>query len=110
MIEITAVTSGTSARNEAKTKPRTTSAPNPPITASSSTPGPPLPPLSLVSASKPVRCTEAAPDLRARTRGASRLLRLGVLSELRAWAGARLHEREHGAPVLETKVSLPVEA
>ena len=40
MIETNAISSGTRARNEAKTKVSTTSAPRPPISASSRTPGP----------------------------------------------------------------------
>jgi hypothetical protein len=58
MIEAIAITSGTTARNDAKTKASTTSAPTPPTTASISTPGPPLsPPVSRASASKPVSFT-----------------------------------------------------
>ncbi len=40
MIETNAISSGTTARNEAKTKARTRRAPNPPSSASISTPGP----------------------------------------------------------------------
>ena len=60
MIETTAITIGTNASKEANTKVSTASAPTPPITASSSTPGPSLSaPLSSASASNPVRCTGA---------------------------------------------------
>ena len=63
MIETIAITSGTTARKEAKTKVSTSSAPTPPISASSSTPGPSLSaPESSASASKPVRCTGCAGD------------------------------------------------
>jgi len=54
-----AISSGTTARNEAKTKLRTTSAPTPPSNASTTTPGPLPPPDSCWSASKPVRWTGA---------------------------------------------------
>ena len=57
MIETTAITSGTTARNDANTKVSTISAPAAPSTASSRTPGPSSPPLSCASASKPVRRT-----------------------------------------------------
>jgi hypothetical protein len=60
MIEDTAITIGTTARKEAKTKASTMSAPAPPSSASSRTPGPSPPaPLSSARASKPVRCTGA---------------------------------------------------
>src|SRR5918996_978262 len=63
-IETIAIPSGTTARNEAKTKLSTIRAPNPPSTASSSTPGPsPPPPLSSASASKPVSFTGAPPTV-----------------------------------------------
>jgi predicted ribonuclease toxin of YeeF-YezG toxin-antitoxin module len=52
-----AISKGTTASTDAKTKTRTNSAPKPPITASSSTQGPSLSPLSSVSASNPVTRT-----------------------------------------------------
>ncbi len=51
MIAGSAIRSGTSARNEANTNASTISAPRPPTSASSSTPGPLPPPLWAVSAS-----------------------------------------------------------
>ena len=54
MIDTIAITIGTTARNEAKTNSSTTSAPTPPMIASTRTPGPSVPPLSPSSASKPV--------------------------------------------------------
>ena len=58
MIEAMAISRGTTARNEAKTNVRTASAPRPPSTASTRTPGPSLSaPESSNSASKPVRRT-----------------------------------------------------
>ena len=48
-IENSAVTSGTKARNDAKTKVSTRSAPSPPTSASTSTPTPVSLPLSLES-------------------------------------------------------------
>ena len=66
-IETIAITSGTTARNEANTKVSTTSAPTPPSTASSRTPGPSLPPLSCASASKPVRRTGSPPTVAPRS-------------------------------------------
>ena len=58
MIETNAIRSGTTARNEAKTKIRTRSAPNPPISASIRRLGPSASsPESSKSASKPVRWT-----------------------------------------------------
>jgi hypothetical protein len=63
MIETTAMKIGTTARNEAKTKVSTASAPRPPSTASSRTPGPSLPPLCSARASKPVRCTGRPPTV-----------------------------------------------
>ena len=75
MIETNAIKSGTRARKEAKTKVSTTSAPSPPSTASSKTPGPPLSaPLSSASASNPVRCTGRPPT------SASSTTRLAALS------------------------------
>ena len=58
MIETKAIRSGTTARNEAKTKIRTKSAPNPPMSASIRRLGPSASsPESSNSASKPVRWT-----------------------------------------------------
>ena len=67
-IDTTAITSGTTARNEANTNTSTTSAPRPPSTASVSTPGPSLlPPLSCASASKPVTWIGAPPTVKPAT-------------------------------------------
>jgi hypothetical protein len=52
-----AISSGTTASSEAKTKASTASAPSAPITISSSTPGPPAEPPVLVSGVIPVTCT-----------------------------------------------------
>ena len=81
MIDTIAITIGTTARNDANTKASTSSAPRPPIRASSRTPGPSPPPLSCCSASKPVRCTGRAADRDARDARPRVLLRLRVLAE-----------------------------
>ncbi len=52
-----AMISGTTARNEAKTKLRTASAPRAPMTISPSTPGPLAEPPAVVSGPIPVTCT-----------------------------------------------------
>ncbi len=60
MIDAIAITIGTIARNEAKTKISTSRAPTPPIRASIRTPGPSVSaPESATSASKPVSFTGA---------------------------------------------------
>ena len=59
MIETIAISSGTNASSEANTNASTTSAPSPPSTDSRNTPGPPLPPVWLCSASIPVTRTGA---------------------------------------------------
>ncbi len=51
MIEAIAIRIGTIARNEPNTKASTNSAPKPPSSASSNTPGPEPPPLCVESAS-----------------------------------------------------------
>ena len=51
MIAGIAISSGTNASSEPNTKPSTTSAPRPPTSASSSTPGPSESPLCALSAS-----------------------------------------------------------
>ena len=56
-IDAAAVTSGTlTAVSVPKTKSRTSSAPRPPNNTSTRTLGPPLPPMSSWSGSRPVRC------------------------------------------------------
>jgi hypothetical protein len=67
MIEATAMKIGTIARNEANTNASTASAPAPPISASTRTPGPLSPPLSCWSASNPVRWTGAPATLAPRS-------------------------------------------
>ena len=62
-IETIAIMIGTIARNEANTKASTSRAPNPPSSASTSTPGPLPPPLWTDSASNPVRCTGEPPTV-----------------------------------------------
>ena len=112
MIETIAITIGTNARNEAKTKASTTSAPRPPISASSSTPGPSLSaPESSNRASNPVSCTGSP----ATVTPASALLRglLGgrVLAERPSPGRAAGRRRAKVVrPSSETNASSPVEA
>jgi hypothetical protein len=78
MIDAIAITSGSTARKDAKTKASTTSAPSPPSTASSRTPGPWPPPRCADSASSPVRrtgppATVASPSAARAARSASGL-------------------------------------
>ena len=75
MIEAIAMKIGTSARNDANTKASTSSAPRPPSSASSSTPGPSSPPLSLLERVEAGEVDRRAADRRAaqrRARPASR--------------------------------------
>ncbi len=65
MIEQKAISSGTRARKDAKTKASTSSAPKPPTSASISTPVPSLSaPLSSARASKPVSFTGSPATVR----------------------------------------------
>ena len=65
MIEQKAISSGTTARNDANTKASTSSAPKPPTSASIRTPGPSLSaPLSSNSASNPVSFTGSPATVR----------------------------------------------
>ena len=100
MIDTIAITSGTTARNEAKTNSSTTSAPSPPMTASASTPGPSPPPLSSASASKPVTWTGAPPTVAPGRRRGSPSARPRCCCRSPRVRTGRVDERVHGAAVL----------
>ena len=86
MIEVIAISSGTSARNEAKTKARTAIAPAPPSSASTSTPGPLPPPLWAWSASKPERWTGAPATVAPFSAARARFSALGLSPN--GWLGS----------------------
>ena len=87
MIEATAIMIGTTAKNEAKTKASTISAPKPPITASRRTPGPSPPPVDCWRASKPVTCTGAPATVCPATAAFTSLAAFGLSPKLESGSG-----------------------
>ncbi len=87
MIEAIAIMIGTTARNEAKTKASTTSAPTPPSSASRKTPGPSPPPVDCWSASNPVTWTGAPPTVEPATAALTSLAACGLSPKLESGSG-----------------------
>ena len=110
-IATTAMISGTTASNEAKTKASTISAPTPPITVPASTPGPSLSaPASSSSASRPVtRTGSPATSVSAATRSIAASAS-GFSPNIESGEGGECTIANVVRPSGETKVSSPVEA
>jgi hypothetical protein len=110
MIATKAMSSGTTAVTEPKTKTRTSSAPKPPISASASTPGPSLPPLSSLNASNPVTRTGCPATVRPRSARVAAWAAAGFSPQSDPAAARGYASAKTVRPSLETNARLPVEA
>ena len=99
MIEISAISSGTSARNEANTKASTSSAPGPPITDSRQQPQPALLRAAGRQRVEPADVHRRSGDRDAPQRGAGGGDRLRIGAKAAEPRGWRIGQQERGAGI-----------